>query len=265
MIAPFLRRTQLCAPSKYTGCFTKLVTRSLMEFPESNFTILDELLLQDVNKESFHSCWADLYTEASSSNILMTNQFPGRIVGKFPLKIGKKRLWTPMLIDTGAPSCLICTETLNRFKTEIVSPLPIHIGHLATRAHIISDDEAKLHSRFADINILGMDVLEKIFLTWPDSLREQLTAGLRLTAQDLQEDDAFAVLSDNDRIAKVFDVISSVQGPEYTETLKADDISVLKDNRIFSVKALRDMSKDDIRSLPLPIGIQKQLFKVLKR
>ena len=249
---------------KYAGCFTNLVTRSAMEFPQSYFTVLDELLLRDVSKQSFHNCWADLYTEASSSNILMTNQFPRRIVGKFPLKIGKKRLWTPMLIDTGAPSCLISTETLNHFKTEIVSPLPIHIGHLSTRAHVISDDEAKLHSRFADINILGMDVLEKIFPTWPDSLGEQLTSGLRLTAQDLEECDAFAALSDEDPIAKVFDLIAAVQGPKYTDTMKVTHIRVLKDYGIFSVGMLRKMPASAVRSLPLWNAIQEVLCGMLK-
>jgi hypothetical protein len=203
MISPILRRIRC----KYEGGVGKLIARSVMDFPESSFTILDELLLRDVSKESFHSCWEDLYSAATSSNISMTNQFPRRIVGKFPLKIGKRRLWTPMLIDTGAPGCVICAETLNRFKAEIVSPLPILIGHFGTQAHVISDDETKKHSRFADINILGMDVLEKIFPTWPDSLGEQLTAGLRMTARDLQEDDIFASLSNEDPIAKVFDII----------------------------------------------------------
>jgi hypothetical protein len=258
MISPFLRRIQY----NYAGSVGN--TRSVVEFPESYFTILDELLLRDVSKESFHSCWEDLYTDATSSNISMTNQFPRRIVGKFPLKIGKRRLWTPMLIDTGAPGCVICAETLNRFEAEIVSPFPILIGHLGTQAHVISDDEAKKHSRFADINILGMDVLEKIFPTWPDSLGEQLTTGLRLTARDLQEDDIFTSLSNEDPVAKVFDMIASVRGPEYTEKMKANHIRALKDNSIFSVGALRTASNDTIRALPVPNLIQDFFVRVRK-
>jgi hypothetical protein len=155
-------------------------------------------------------------------------------------------------------------KTLNRFQAEIVSSLPILIGHLGTQAHVILDDEAKKQSRFADINILGTDVLEKIFPTWPDSLGEQLTTGLRLTARDLQEDDIFTSLSNEDPVARVFDMIASVLGPEYTEKMKANHIRALEDSLMFTVGGLRTASNDTIRAVPVPNLIQDLFVRVRK-
>jgi hypothetical protein len=109
-----------------------------------------------------------------------------------------------------------------------------------------------------------MDAWKKIFPTWLDSVGEQLTAGLRLTARDLQEDDIFTSLSNEDPVAKVFDMIASVLGPEYTEKMKANHIRALEDSLMFTVGGLRTASNDAIRALPVPNLIQDFFVRVRK-
>ena len=82
---------------RYTKVFS-CSRRNIMEFPPNYYSLYDELLFKDISKESFHTCFSDLYTEVKyNTDVKMINQFPKRLVGKFPVKIGnKKRLWTPV-------------------------------------------------------------------------------------------------------------------------------------------------------------------------
>ena len=245
----FLRHSKISSVSR----------RSVMEFPTYHYSIYDELLFKDINKETFHTCFSDLYTEVKyNTDIKMINQFPKRLVGKFPVKIGnKKRLWTPMLISTSAPRSIICQETVKRFLGDdniVTGPLAIQVGRLSTQAYVPSlkdmQDTTKYNSntligRNSDtddsninINILGMDILERIFPQWPYSLAAELTSGLRPATEEMgvrimREEDVFAMYTDTDTIDTVFKAIAMVLGTEYTTEQQAKDMCVLYNEYIY--------------------------------
>ena len=257
-----------------------------MEFPTNHYSVYDELLFEDINNESFHTCFSDLYTEVKyNEDIKITSKFPKRLVGKFPVKIGnKKRLWTPMLISTSAPRSVICQETVKRFLSDdnmVTGPLAIQVGRLSTQAYVPSDNDIQdattkpdsnlliernstTHYNIIHINILGMDILERIFPQWPYSLAAELTSGLRPATEEIRvrimrEEDAFAMYTDNYSIDTVFKAIAMVLGPEYTNEQQAKDISILYNEYIYTVGALRALSEEHFNKLTLPLVIRDLL------
>lgn len=270
MIKTLLRAAPRSTTSK--GGVTRIIARSVMEFfqfADRRFTA-KELLLQDIDKEAFHSCWDDLYTEVTHSNKLTTDRSlcnkvvsdpswtyvrtyatgKDRLIGKFPLYLNEKTLWTPMLIDTGSPGSFICKETLERFNAPVKPRLQIQIDKMIAQASVLSDEDSEKYPGFGNINILGMDILLRMVPT----LGKQVTQG-HCPKPRPSEDIILTYFRDENSISNVFNMIASVQGSRYTKEMQAAHIRVLHHHAIFSVTALRIMSTEDIRALPLPVGI----------
>jgi hypothetical protein len=165
-------------------CFSKFIGSGpfVLDSDIPLMSVREELLLMDVDTNQFHSLWEDLYHETAGQEgfVEMSTQFPRRLIGKFAVRIGSKRLWTPLLIDTGAPRTLFSSHTLDKFGIQANSYFQASVGHLS-----ISAETAPGDTHFSDLNILGMDVLERAIPTWPDSLCQQLQAGLRLRPEDI--------------------------------------------------------------------------------
>jgi len=116
------------------------------------------------------------------------------------------------------------------------------------------------NTTFSDLNLLAMNVLQKMFSYWPDSLGEQFRKEFSLTEKDMKELDEFAMLANDVPIASVIEMIGVVAGPEYTSEMKFDDLN-LKQLRIFNVASLRANIAEDIELIPLP----RTIISFLKR
>jgi hypothetical protein len=148
-------------------------------------SIAQQLLLQDVSKDDFHSLWPELYQSADGSDGLaaVSTRFPSRLIGRFNVSIGSKRLWAPMLVDTGAPFTLLSSYTLDRFGVDTIpSTFSAQIGHVRADVSL-----SPAESHFRHLNILGMDVLREAIPNWPHGLWDLLDRGLRLKAAETDD------------------------------------------------------------------------------
>ena len=117
------------------------------------------------------------------------------------------------------------------------------------------------------INILGMDILERIFTQWPYSLGVELTSGIwpateEMRVRIMREEDEFTMYTDTQSIDAVFKAIAVVLGPEYTIEQQAKDISILYNEYIYTVGALTALSEEHFNKLILPLVIRDLLRRV---
>ena len=77
------------------------------------------------------------------------------------VEIRHKRLYIPMLCDTGSPKTYLSTTALDQFglETSFVSHLKIHVGRGSLFVKIL-DENAPI--RLRGLNILGSDLLRQL-------------------------------------------------------------------------------------------------------
>lgn len=87
--------------------------------------------------------------------------FAERVMMLVAVEIRNKRLYIPMLCDTGSPKTCICTSTLEQFglETTTVEHVKIGVGQVSLRA-IILDENCPVTYR--GLNILGSDLLRQL-------------------------------------------------------------------------------------------------------
>ena len=87
--------------------------------------------------------------------------FAERAMMLVTVEIRHKRLYIPMLCDTGSPKTFICTTTLEQFglETTTVEHIKIGVGQVSLRA-IILDENCPITYR--GLNILGSDLLRQL-------------------------------------------------------------------------------------------------------
>ena len=78
----------------------------------------------------------------------------------------------------------------------------------------------------------------------------------------MREEDEFTMYTDTQSIDAVFKAIAVVLGPEYTIEQQAKDISVLYNEYIYTVGALRALSDEHFNNLILPLVIHDLLRRV---
>ena len=88
------------------------------------------------------------------------------------VEIRRKRLYIPMLCDTGSPKTYLSTTTLDQFdlNTSSVSHLKIHVGLNSLFVNIL-DENAQ--GKVRGLNILGSDLLRQLL---PDIVPLLLTS-----------------------------------------------------------------------------------------
>ena len=77
------------------------------------------------------------------------------------VKIRRKRLYIPMLCDTGSPKTYLSTTTLDQFdlNTSFVSHLKIHVGQTSLFVNILDENAP---DKVRGLNILGSDLLRQL-------------------------------------------------------------------------------------------------------
>ena len=77
------------------------------------------------------------------------------------VEIRRKRLYIPMLCDTGSPKTYLSTATLDQFdlNTSFVSHLKIHVGQNSLFVNILDENAP---GKVRGLNILGSDLLRQL-------------------------------------------------------------------------------------------------------
>jgi hypothetical protein len=249
-----MRRTLVLLQMKHTPTPVLLVDGTA-----PYLSIAQKILLQDISVTDFHAHWPELYEVAQSEDGLaaVSTRFPRRLVGRFGVRINQKRLWVPMLVDTGAQVTIFSLRTLKHFgfRDSIPSAFSASIGHVQCDVAVCPAD-----THFEHLNILGMDVLEHAISNWPYALWHLLEGGLRLTAADVAVDDSFALLPDEMLLAEVIQRFAGEKG--FTQEDSASVIAVLAAAWLQTVGHLRWLSRASIQGLGLPITVVELLLRV---
>jgi hypothetical protein len=99
-----------------------------------------------------------------------------------------------------------------------------------------------------------------MFPLWPHSFGDQCKAALDLTIKKPEPDDELELLDNNVSISSVMNIIQMRIGLEYTDELKAQHLSILKQLLLFNVDSLRVFS-GNFETIGLPTTIISYLSK----
>jgi len=220
------------------------------------FSLKDELLLQDVKKEDFHAAWPDLYQNVEMDKrgfAGLSTRFMGRYVGKFSVKIGPKRLWTPMLIDTGAPHSFICGESFDKFGVTPGKNVSIEVGSKTINVKV-----SPMNSHFEELNLLGVDFLDSM-----PSFRSDLEKDIREGCSLEPTQDVYAALPSATPVLEFLRLVGVEHGMNDDEIqqvwLKLQSIQVR------TVAALRVLAPAQLESLGFSLGVVALLSRVKGR
>jgi len=219
------------------------------------FSLQDELLLQDVKKEDFHAAWPDLYQNVEMDKrgfAGLSTLFLGRYVGKFSVKIGHKRLWTPMLVDTGAPHSFICAESFDKFGvTPGRAAVSIEVGSKTLTVKV-----SPMNSHFEEINLLGVDFLDKM-PSFRSDLEKDISEGCSLEPTV----DAYAALPSATPVLEFLRMAGGVERGMSDDEIQ-QVLLKLQSLRIRTVAGLRDLATAQLESLGFPLGVVALLSRV---
>jgi hypothetical protein len=226
-------------------------------------TPLEDILLQDVKSDTFHDrSFSDLYTTVSDDRGVaeMSTEYARRLIGKFAVRVGKQRLWTPMIIDTGARCTLLSPITLLKFGVKEADWMgSMSVGGVKVTGHVSPAD-----THYSDLNLVGMVLLEAAIPGWNELLLAQLEKGLRLRSpEDAARDDAFSQLADDVPMKDVVAMIATQQG--YTKGDVAPALAVLDKTLVRTVGNLRALGPSELESLKtagLPLVVASYLKRV---
>lgn len=198
------------------------------ESPKHLISIINQFMFVDVKTEDFHTLYPDLYMPAPVDQHLarLQTRFNLRLIAKVSLQIGKKRLWVPMLLDTGSPTTLICQATLRQFKCDSFEDFEATVGGVPLFVSVID-----LDTHFGDINVLGMDWLIRVFSRVDEFLEEELKQRLQFKAKDVPVIWIQQLVRDGDGWKAVGDAFQVKSAPMNIDDLK-EAIKEKKPNRI---------------------------------
>eukprot|EP00298_Acanthocystis_sp_HF-20_P023177 c31683_g1_i1.p1 GENE.c31683_g1_i1~~c31683_g1_i1.p1 ORF type:complete len:269 (-),score=11.63 c31683_g1_i1:166-972(-) len=241
-------------------CLSILTSKSSL-LMDVKFSGTDLLLLEDVKSNHFHErsfdyCYFHVFEGDKQFVRDLEWRYLNRLVGTFSLEIQGKRLWTPFLVDTGAPYTYISKRIAKeKFGVqeidEVNNSISVRLGNKSLFASFAPEEDRR---NLSDLNILGMDVYEKNV-----EFKEQLKMALSSFKQP-DSPDIFTEFQDDSTIKEALLVLQN----EFK--WKAQDVDnvvkVLEKEGCNSVKALRMIRRNTIDSFELPLVFKDVILRI---